>query len=133
MNRKADEMISAELISAIKAMRPAVPAKDYAESQRFYRALGFKATPLGPSLTEMRMGAHSFLLQDFYVPEYANNFVMHLTVDSADDWWAHIESLALVKSFKVRAPVAPKLESWGLRVIYLFDPSGVLWQINSRP
>ena len=29
-------MSSADLISSIKAMRPAVPAKDYAESRRFY-------------------------------------------------------------------------------------------------
>ena len=126
-------MSSADLISSIKAMRPAVPAKDYAESRRFYEAVGFQATALGPTLTEMRLGAHSFLLQDFYVPEFANNFVMHMAVESADVWWAHIDSLALDKNFKVRAPRAPKLESWGLRVTYLFDPSGVLWNINSRP
>jgi len=126
-------MSAADLITSIKAMRPAVPAKDYAESRRFYEAVGFQPTALGPTLTEMRLGTHTFLLQDFYVPEFANNFVMHMTVESADDWWAHIDSLALDKSFKVRAPVAPKLESWGLRVTYLFDPSGVLWNINSRP
>ncbi|HVN64459.1 MAG TPA: VOC family protein [Candidatus Binataceae bacterium] len=126
-------MIDPKLIATIQAMRPAVPAKDYAESRRFYEALGFTATPFGPTLCEMRMGAHSFLLQDFYVPEYAGNFVMHMTVESADRWWEHIESLALDKNFKVRAPIAPKLESWGLRVAYLFDPAGVLWHINSRP
>ncbi|HVN63274.1 MAG TPA: VOC family protein, partial [Candidatus Binataceae bacterium] len=125
--------IKPELKSSIEAMRPAVPAKDYAESRRFYAALGFDATPLGPTLTEMRMGGHTFLLQDFYVPELANNFVMHMTVASADEWWAHIESLALEKSFRIRAPIAPRLEPWGRRVTYLFDPSGVLWNINSRP
>ena len=126
-------MISADLISSIKAMRPAIPAKNYGESQRFYGVVGFQPVTLGPTLTEMRLGAHSFLLQDFYAAEYANNFVMHMSVESADDWWTHIASLDLEKKFKVRAPIVTKLESWGLRVTYLFDPSGVLWQINSRP
>jgi len=126
-------MIREDLASSIRAMRPAVPAKDYAESQRFYEAIGFEARALGPALTEMSLGAHSFLLQDFYVPQFANNFVMHMSVENVDAWWEHIEALGLEKSFKVRAPIAPRLEPWGLRVTYLFDPSGVLWQINSRP
>jgi uncharacterized glyoxalase superfamily protein PhnB len=126
-------MISAALIASIKEMRPAVPAKDYAESLRFYGVVGFQATTLAPTLTEMRLGAHSFLLQDFYVPEYANNFVIHMTVENADDWWAHIDSLAIDKNFKVRSPIAPRLEPWGLRTTYLFDPTGVLWQVMSRP
>ena len=29
--------------------------------------------------------------------------------------------------FDVSAPVAPRAESWGLTVAYVFDPSGVLW------
>ena len=126
-------MITADLISSIRSMRPAVPAKNYAESRRFYETVGFDARELGPTLTEIRLGAHSFLLQDFYVAQYANNFVMHVWVENLDAWWAHIEGLALEKSFKVRAPIAPRVEPWGLRVAYVFDPSGVLWQISARP
>jgi len=126
-------MISAGLIASIETMRPAVPAKDYGESQRFYETIGFQARAIAPTLTEMSMGAHSFLLQDFYVAQFAHNFVMHMFVNDLDGWWAHIEALELEKSFKVRAPVAPKLQAWGLRVAFIFDPSGVLWQISARP
>lgn len=126
-------MIATDFISSIEVMRPAVPAKNYAESQRFYETIGFEAKALGPALTEMKIGVHSFLLQDFYVAQYANNFVMHMFVGDLDGWWAHIEALGLEKAFEVRAPLAPKLEPWGLRVAYVFDPSGVLWQISSRP
>ena len=126
-------MISADLISSIRSMCPALPAKDYAESGRFYELIGFQATQLAATLSEMRLGAYSFLLQDFYVPEFANNFVMHMSVESVDVWWTHIESLVLETNFKIRRPIAPRLEPWGLRVTYLFDPAGVLWQINSRP
>jgi hypothetical protein len=126
-------VISIEMISGITSMRPAVPSKNYAESQRFYRVVGFQPTTLGPTLTEMRLGQHSFLLQNFYKPELAHNFVMHLQVGNVDEWWEHIQALALEANFEVRSPIAPKLESWGLKVTYLFDPSGVLWQIASRP
>ena len=126
-------MISTALIQSIEAMRPAVPARDYATSREFYEAIGFEATARGPTLTEMRLGPHRFLLQDFYVADYAGNFVMHMQVASADIWWAHVGTLDLEKRFAVRAPIAPRLESWGLRTMYLFDPSGVLWNIASRP
>jgi hypothetical protein len=126
-------MLNPRLLSTITAMRPVMPAKDFVDSTRFYLAVGFEPAPLAPTLTEMRLGTYSFLLQDFYVPEFANNFVMHMSVASADEWCAHIESLDLPHSFRVRAPIAPRLEPWGLRVTYLFDPSGVLWQIHSRP
>lgn len=126
-------MANADLADTIRSFRPALPAKDFAESKRFYSALGFKLTDLGPKIAEARLGPHSFLLQDFYVAEYADNFVMHVLVENADDWWSTIEPLALEKAFIVRKPIPPKLESWGLRVLCVFDPSGVLWQIASRP
>lgn len=126
-------MITAEMVSRVKSMRPSVPSKDFALSQRFYGTLGFALRPLGPQLVEMGLGQHTFLLQDFYKAELAENFVMHMQVGNTDEWWKHIDGLALEKSFAVRAPRAPKLEPWGLRVLYLFDPAGILWQIASRP
>ena len=71
---------------SIVALRPFVPAKDFALSQKFYAALGFQAEPLGKGLVEMHMGRHSFLLQNYYVKEWAANFVMHMLVDGLDDW-----------------------------------------------
>jgi catechol 2,3-dioxygenase-like lactoylglutathione lyase family enzyme len=126
-------MDTAELITSLQEMRPAVPAKDYTESQRFYTALGFQLTTIAPTLTEMRLGTHSFLLQDFYAPEFAGNFVMHMTVVSAEAWWKHIDALDLEREFKVRPPLPPRLEPWGMWATYLFDPSGILWQVLSRP
>jgi uncharacterized glyoxalase superfamily protein PhnB len=35
--------------------------------------------------------------------------------------------------YGVEAPRAPKLESWGLNVAYVFDPSGVRWRFAERP
>jgi hypothetical protein len=122
-----------DLVGAVKALRPFVPAKDFAISKQFYADLGFSIEPLGDSIAAMHLGSHSFLLQDFYVEEWANNFVLHMFVDDLDAWWQHVASLNLVSRYGVRSPRAPKLESWGLTVAYMFDPAGVLWHIAAVP
>ena len=126
-------MITESLVHGVESLRASVPARDFALSRQFYEALGFAARPLGPDLVAMSLGQHSFLLQSFYVPELAQNFVLHLLVDDVEAWWTHISGLDLARRFNVRAPIAPKLQSWGLNVLFLFDPSGVLWQIAARP
>ena len=126
-------MITDAMVSGVQALRPAVPAKDYALSQRFYTTLGFRAVPTGPQLTAMHLGPFSFFLQDFWVQDWAWNFVMHLTVDDVDAWWPHVVALKLADTFDVRAPLAPKVMRWGMKTLHVFDPAGVLWQIASRP
>jgi len=121
------------LAGTVKALRPFVPAKSFEISKRFYFDLGFKAEPLGDALAEMHLGRHSFLLQDYYVEDWAANFVMHMLVDDVEGWWAHIASLDLPSRYGVKPPRAPRRESWGLDVAYVFDPSGVLWHFAGRP
>lgn len=124
-------MPATDLAASIVSMRPFLPARDYAECLRFYQALGFTATPLGAGMAHLQFGESprecAFLLQDFYVREFAENLMMHLMVGDLDAWWRHIEALSLDQQFGVQKPRPPKLESWGLRVVYVWDPSGVLW------
>src|SRR5215471_7775925 len=122
-------MQNAELSASIIAMRPFVPTKDFDVSKRFYADLGFEIQPLGDGIANARLGSHSFLLQKFFVEEMAKNFMMHLLVTNLDQWWHHVAKLDLPAKYGVQAPRAPKLEPWGLRVAYVFDPSGVLWHI----
>jgi hypothetical protein len=74
----------------VKAMRPVVPAKDFEISKRFYIELGFEPHPLTDRLIEMQLGAFSFILQDYYVRDWADNFVVHLAVSDVNLWWDHI-------------------------------------------
>jgi Glyoxalase/Bleomycin resistance protein/Dioxygenase superfamily len=126
-------MLPNGLASSVKALRPFVPAKDFKISKRFYADLGFRVEPLGDTIAAMHVGSHSFLLQDFYVEEWAANFVMHLFVDDLDAWWAHVASLDLAARYGVKSPRAPKLQSWGLTVAFVFDPAGVLWHLAALP
>ena len=116
-----------ELAATVRGLRAFMPAKDYEASRRFYRDLGFEVVSETPELTSLRLGEAAFLLQNFYRPGFAENFVMQLSVSDLDAWWARIEALDLPGRHGVKPPLAPKLMPWGLTVAFVFDPSGVLW------
>jgi len=129
-------MIPDDLLASVVTMRPFLPSRNFEESKRFYEALGFAVVSLGDKTAHVQLGrtggSFSFLLQDFYQKDFAENLMMHLLVDDLDAWWEHIVSLNLKERFGVGEPRAPQLESWGLRVAYVFDPAGVLWHIASE-
>lgn len=126
-----------ERLSAGAVMRPFVPAKDFQESRRFYEALGLRVTPLGDKVALVEVGgaqgAPSFLLQDFYVKDLADNLMMQLVVGDLDAWWEHIAALDLGGRFGVGAPRPPQEQPWGQSVAYLWDPAGVLWHVAAAP
>ena len=126
-------MPATDLASTVIKMRPFFPAKDFEVSKRFYEDLGFSVRLLDPGLAEMSFGAQTFLLQNYYVPEWAGNFMMHLLLTDLDRWWKHIASLDLAGRYGVPPPKPPKLESWGLNVAYVIDPSSVLWHFAEVP
>lgn len=109
-----------------------VPAKDFALSRRFYLDLGFKENWGNDQAAEFELGGFRFLLQNFYAKEHAENFMMHLMVEDADAWWAHIQATGLVEKYRPYMAKPPTLQPWGLRVLYLTDPTGVLWHIADR-
>ena len=119
---------ASNLGGTVQAMRPMVPAKDYETSKRFYLDLGFRPRQLGERLFEMQLGTFSFILQDYYVKDWANNFVMHVLVTDLDRWWQHISDLDLPGRYGVKT-LPPKQESWGV-VAGVIDPCGVLWRFT---
>jgi hypothetical protein len=113
------------------AMRPMVPAEDFEISKRFYIELGFEPNTLADRLVEMQLGASSFILQAYYVQQWADNFVMHMRVSDVKLWWDHIDGLDLASRYGVKTR-APQMQDWGL-VTGVIDPSGVLWRIAEAP
>lgn len=117
---------------AVQDLKAFVPARDYALSQQFYLDLGFKANFASPDISEYEISGFRFLLQNFYVQQQAENFMMSLMVDDADAWWRHIEAAQLKAKYPGIMLRPPAVQPWGLRVLYLSDPSGVLWHIADR-
>lgn len=116
-------------VSDVKAF---VPARDPELSKRFYTDLGFTINWSNPDIAELQIGDCRFLLQTFYVAGHAENFMMCLNVEDADLWWDHIQRLRLDEKYPGIMCRAPEVQPWGARVLYLSDPTGVLWHITER-
>jgi uncharacterized glyoxalase superfamily protein PhnB len=117
--------------SGTECVRPFLPAQDFDLSRRFYEALGFEKV-LDSEVAVFNAGSGGFVLQRHYQKEWAENFMLQLMVDDLDAWWSHLEALDLPGTFGVKPPRAPAVQPWGLRVAYVFDPSGVLWHVAQR-
>ena len=112
-----------------------VPAKDFELSKQFYQDLGFTLCwGTEGDLAYLHYGDHGshgkvgFLLQRFYVKEFAENLMMHLLVKDVDAWWTNIQDKKIIEKYGVRAE-PPEDRSWKMRDFVLVDPSGVLWRI----
>ena len=110
--------------------RPFVPSKDDEKSRRFYEAIGFETKYADGRISVMSNGPDSFILQNFYAQELADNFVIQLTVPDAAAWWNRHDVVHLAEAFGTKAPTPPTLQPWGLVVGFVHDPSGVLWHIT---
>lgn len=102
-----------------------IPSKDYEVSKAFYQAMGFASEYVSDALTLFQNNDCKFFLQRFYNRELAENFVLQLGVECIEDAQRR---LALVSSFGVKFSDI-KDEPWG-KVIYLWGPSGELWQLT---
>src|SRR5262245_47424935 len=110
-----------------------VPARDFALSKQFYEDLGFTIAWSDSDLAYLRCGACSVLLQNFYHPEHAGTFMMHLLLADVEVWCRHVEQAHLPSNYGLR-PAPPAYRPWAMRDFTIVDPTGVLWRIaqNSR-
>ena len=106
-----------------------VPARDLELSKQFYQDLGFVLVWSSDELACFRHDTSSFLLQNFYRKEHADNFMMHLLVEDADAWWSHVQTQGIIPRYGVLAE-PPSDKPWGLRDFAIVDPTGVLWRIG---
>jgi hypothetical protein len=119
-----------QIPSGTELARPFLPAKDFDLSKGFYQAIGFTML-LDSDVAIFQVGSGGFILSP-QTDQAWENVMMQLMVDDLDAWWAHIEALDLPGKFNTPAPSAPAMQPWGLRIVYLVDPSGVLWHVAQR-
>ena len=105
-----------------------VPAKDFELSKRFYQDLGFTLASDGDGVAYFHHENVSFLLQNFYVKEFAENLMMHLLVEDVDAWKAKVDESGIATRYGVEISDV-RLQPWRMRDFTLIDPSGVLWRI----
>lgn len=127
----SDPSLPANACPPIHSSRPFLPSRNFALSKQFYEALGFKKLMDG-EVAIFETGSSTFILQNYYQPQWAENFMMQLLVEDLDAWWDFLQTLDLPARFGVPAPKPPAVQPWGLRISYVVDPSGVLWHFVDR-
>ena len=116
--------------SPVLDLKAFVPSKDL--SKRFYTDVGFVLNWSNEEIAQFEVGSYRFTVQRYYVKEHADNFTMHLMVEDADRWWAHFEHIKIKEKYPGIMLKPPTMQPWGLRVLYISDPTGVLWHIADK-
>ena len=118
---------------SVKSIFPFVPAEDFELATQFYKDLGFTCPQDEEGVRVFRKGDFGFLLQDHYVEDWASNFMMNMHVDDAQGWHDFITEAKLIEKYPGTSLSKPALEDWGMIVMHLVDPTGILWHITQRP
>lgn len=107
-----------------------VPAKDYQQSLAFYKRLGWKVlADHDGGLAELELANVRLFLQNYYQKHWANNFMIYINVTDVQAWYQHVQQIIASGDFpKVRVK-EPEQQSYGDRVCFVWDPSGVLLHI----
>lgn len=112
---------------AIKSLTPYVPAKDFELSKRFYTALGFNMTPGWGGTADLELNGYSLRLQDYYVKDWAENFMFLIEVDDVQGWYELAQEVQARPEFKDSVRVKPpQLVDDRFNVLHVIDPAGVL-------
>jgi uncharacterized glyoxalase superfamily protein PhnB len=118
---------------SVNSIAAFVPSKDFETSRNFYIDLGFENTWGDDSACGLQIDGQDIILQNFYVKDHSENFMMSLRVDDANAWWERIQALGLKEKYQLGIASPPAMQPWGILVLYLTDPSGVLWHIAEIP
>jgi catechol 2,3-dioxygenase-like lactoylglutathione lyase family enzyme len=102
-----------------------MPAKDFEKSKRFYSALGFAMSEGWGGTADFELNGNRFRLQDYYVEDWANNFMVVMGVDDAEAWHQRARRIADSGEFDGMRIKPPEVVDGSL-VLYVVDPSGVL-------
>jgi catechol 2,3-dioxygenase-like lactoylglutathione lyase family enzyme len=103
-----------------------VPARNFDRSLRFYEALGWTQNARHDGLAEIELAGVRLYVQDFYVPAWAENFMIYMVVENAQLWHEHVRDVIQQGDFPGARVEPPTHEDYGALVTYVWDPSGVL-------
>ena len=109
----------------IKELVIYVPAADYEVSKAFYKALGFTLTEGWGDTMDCRLGNAVFRLQNYYVKDWAENFMMKFDVEDVEAWYEHACGV-LAENTYAHARIAEPEMIGDTKILHIWDPCGVL-------
>lgn len=110
-------------------IKPFVPAKDYELAKSFYQDLGFTLAADNDGVAYFHCDRQSFLLQNFYKEELAQNLMLSIVVEDVEAWYHQVKPVAIKYGVHVSVP---ENQPWRMRDFVVIYPSGVLWRIGQH-
>lgn len=109
----------------INEMLVYTPAEDFEQSKRFYTALGFTLTEGWGGTMDCRLGGAQFRLQDYYVKDWAENFMMKFDVPDVAEWYEFAKKVIADGDFG-NARIAEPEMTGDTTILHIWDPCGIL-------
>ena len=108
------------------SLQPFVPSgKEFQKSKELFVALGFKINWEGAGYVGFQRDNCKFILQDFYAKDFAENFMITVNVDSADEFYQEVKEKQLPEKFAIKLG-EPSNQPYG-REVNIIDIAGVCW------
>ena len=113
-----------------KSIRAFIGAKDFEESRKFYKDLGFSEVIISENMSVFRVDEKlGFYLQKAYVKDWVDNTMLFLEVEDIEGYLLEIKSKKLPKKYNNVRISKIVVNDWG-KEFFLHDPSGILWHIG---
>lgn len=108
------------------SLQPFVPSgENFQGSKQFFTEIGFNiAWDAGDYIGFERDGC-KFILQKYNNKEFAENFMITVGINSADEFWNFVNEKKLAQKFGIRIS-APSQQPYG-KEVNVIDLAGVCW------
>src|SRR5688572_12595176 len=109
----------------IKELVVYVPSEDFEVSKRFYSELGFELTKGFGDTMDCRLGGAVFRLQNYYVKDWAHNFMIKFDVDDVQAWYEHVRKVLDENTYGNARMAEPEMVG-DTKIMHVWEPCGVL-------
>ena len=108
------------------SLEPFVPSgSNFEGSKQFFEAVGFTVSWDAGDYVGFQNGACKFILQRYDNKAFAENFMITVKIENADNFWKELTGKGLAQKFGVRIN-APVQQPYG-KEVNVIDLAGVCW------
>jgi hypothetical protein len=110
----------------VLSLEPFVPSgSNFEGSKQFFQELGFTVTWDGGDYVGFQKDGYKFILQKFNNKEFAENFMVSVKIDDAEQFWKDVSEKKLPEKFGIRIN-KPTQMPYG-KEVNIIDLAGVCW------
>ena len=108
------------------SIEPFVPSgSNFEGSKQFFQELGFKINWDAGDYAGFEKDGCKFILQNYNQKRFAENFMLSVRIENADEFWKEVNEKKMSEKFGIRIS-KPTKQSYGIEV-NIIDMAGVCW------